>query len=403
MRRLAVFTACFLIVLVSYCIRYSYGVLLPEMLPSLEISKTEAGVIYASFFIAYTIFSPVLGLLGDRMDIRWLLTIFTVLLGAGTFLMAFSSSVLVASLFFTIVGVGASATWVPVMALAQKWAPDRHRGLTLAVIDIGSAFSLILVSTVLPRIVVTHSWQYAWMTLGGLAFILAIINYFMVRNPPVKATQETARPSLREFTNSIRDIYAGLLGNARLWFIGLAYLLTGFAVMVPLTFMVTYAAEELTFTYAAAARLIIIIGAGAIAGKVILGYLSDRISRKIILIICGLFIAVGCAGISWTSNYIVIFIFTIIFGAGYGAVWPMYAACAADYFPREYSGMVVGLWTLFLGIGLTLSPIVAGWLADISGSLEWSFIAAGAGGLISIVFLLPLRRVKPGDISPYQE
>ena len=40
-----VFTACFLTVFISYSIRYGYGVLLPEMLPALAITKAEAGVI----------------------------------------------------------------------------------------------------------------------------------------------------------------------------------------------------------------------------------------------------------------------------------------------------------------------------------------------------------------------
>ena len=65
-RALGVLVACFCTVFTSYAIRYGYGVLLPEMLPDLAISKTEAGIIYASFFIAYTILSPLLGLLGDR-------------------------------------------------------------------------------------------------------------------------------------------------------------------------------------------------------------------------------------------------------------------------------------------------------------------------------------------------
>jgi fucose permease len=62
-RSLAVIIASFFTVLIGFAIRANYGVLLPEMLPSLGISKTEAGVIYGSFFMAYTVFSPVLGLL----------------------------------------------------------------------------------------------------------------------------------------------------------------------------------------------------------------------------------------------------------------------------------------------------------------------------------------------------
>ena len=124
-RALVVLIACFCTIFTSYAIRYGYGILLPEMLPALAITKTEAGVIYASFFIAYTVMSPLLGLLGDRYDVRLLLTVFVAMLGAGTFLMAYSSSITQASLFFALAGIGSAACWAPVMAVAQRWVRRR--------------------------------------------------------------------------------------------------------------------------------------------------------------------------------------------------------------------------------------------------------------------------------------
>jgi sugar phosphate permease len=74
-RTFGVLLACFLTVLAAYSIRYSYGTLLPEMLPALSISKAQAGVIYSSYFIAYTVFSPVLGLMADRFNLRIMIAV----------------------------------------------------------------------------------------------------------------------------------------------------------------------------------------------------------------------------------------------------------------------------------------------------------------------------------------
>ncbi len=393
-RRWAVFIACFLIVLIAYCIRYGYGILLPEMLPSLDITKTEAGVIYSCFFIAYTICSPLLGLMADRLNVRRVLTLFMLILGAGTFLMAYASSVVVASLYFTIVGIGAAATWVPVMALAQKWSTDKYRGTTLALIDIGSALGLILVSTLLPQIIAAQSWNRAWMVMGGMAVVMGILTYILVRDPQRQMSGRS--PVQKPQTGPILTVYRRLLADGRFWLLGLAYLLTGFAVMVPLTFLVTYANQDLAFTYEAATRLVVITGASAIAGKIVLGYVSDKVRRKYILVLCGLLITAGCAGTAWLSGP-AFYLSVALFGMGYGAVWALYAACASDYFDRSLSGIIVGLWTVFLGVGLTLSPIVAGWLADATGSLTWSFITAGIGGLVSVLFLVPLGKPCPPD------
>src|SRR3972149_3979054 len=113
MNKRLVLAACFLTVFIAYAIRYGYGVLLPEMLVSLEINKTDAGIIYSAFFIAYTVASPFCGLVSDRYGSRWLLATFVTALGAGAFLMSFATSILEASLFFTLAGIGSAACRAP--------------------------------------------------------------------------------------------------------------------------------------------------------------------------------------------------------------------------------------------------------------------------------------------------
>ena len=63
-------------------------------------------------------------------------------------------------------------------------------------------------------------------------------------------------------------------------------------------------------------------------------------------------------------------VFTAIFSLGYGTIWSMYAASASDYFSKESSGSIVGLWTVFLGVGSILSPIIVGRIADTTGTLS---------------------------------
>jgi len=397
-RALAVFIACFCTVFMAYAIRYSYGVLLPEMLPFLAISKTEAGVIYASYFTAYTIVSPVLGFLADRYDVRFLITLFTVLLGAGTFLMAYSSSTVQASLFITLAGIGSAACWVPVMALAQRWAGDRRRGMTLAFIDVGSSLGVVWTGSAVPLIVMAYSWRMGWMSLGIMALLLAIINFSMVRNPPVEKSGLRNINLEQRTREPISTIYNRLLRDTRFWLIGFAYMLTGFSIIIPFTFLSTYAVQELAFPYEAATGLITVIGITAMVGKLVLGPLSDKVGRIKVMMLCAVLIGAGSLGMAYSRGSILILV-TTIFGLGYGAVWSMYAASASDYFSREYAGSIVGLWTVYLGIGSIFAPIIAGWIADTTGTLAWSFVLAMAGAVISLILLLLVRRMAPGGAT----
>jgi len=395
-RALVVLVACFCTIFTSYGIRYSYGVLLPEMLPSLAISKTEAGVIYASYFIAYTVFSPVLGLLADRCDVRVLLTLFSAMLGVGTFLMAYSSSPVQASLFFTLAGVGSAACWAPVMVLAQRWTSDKRRGMTLASIDVGSALGIVAGGSAVPLIVMAYSWRMGWMSLGTLAFLVAGINFFLVRDRKVEKSSLHHPKLERHIGEPVSVTYIRLMHDVRFWLIGLAYLFTGFSILIPLTFISTYAVQELAFPYEVAARLVTVIGVGAIVGKLVLGPLSDTVGRIRIMMLCAILIAVGSLGMAYNQGFLALTLCTAIFGVGYGTVWSMYAASASDYFSKESTGSIVGLWTLYLGIGSIVSPIIAGWIADTTGTLAWSFLLAMAGAVISLFLLLPVWRTSSG-------
>ena len=108
--------------------------------------------------------------------------------------------------------------------------------------------------------------------------------------------------------------------------------------------------------------------------------------------LCGVLISVSTLGIGYYKSFVTLSLFTVVFGFGQGAVYPLYATYAADYFSKEFTGSIIGLWTLFLGIGLILAPIIAGWIADTTRTLTSSFILAAVTAMISFFLLLPVRK-----------
>jgi len=388
-RATAVLCACFCTIFAAYSIRYSYGTLLPEMLPYLSITKAEAGGIYSSYFAAYTILSPILGLAADRYSIRFLVSIFVAIMGAGTFLMQYPTSLLQASLFFTVAGIGCSACWAPVMALAQRWTSDKRRGLSLSLVDAGSSLGVMAAGGLVPLAVAGAGWQLGWMGLGIMGLALGVINFILIRDRPGPSSPAkiVARPRAR-FSGTT---YKQLLRDRRFWLLGLAYLLTGFAIIIPFTFISTYAVQELAFPYESATLLITIIGGGGMIGKLTLGPLSDRVGRIKIMALCAALITAGCLAMAYGRGPVLMAV-CFIFGIGYGACWALYAACAADFFSRQSAGKIIGLWTFLLGIGSVIAPIISGWSKDVSGTFMWAFIIAAAGGLVSLLFLLPVMR-----------
>ena len=363
------------------------------MITSLAISKTHAGMIYSFYFVAYSVCSPILGLLADRYDARIILTLFVFILGIGAYLMSHSSSVINASVFFTIAGIGHSACWVPVVTLIQRWVSDKYRGTALAFADLGSATGITVWSVIMPLIVSRYGWTTGWECLGMSALLVAGLNFLVVRNQPEEKPVSRNPVTDRPDSESVRATYIRLLCDTKFWLIGLSYLFIGFSILIPFTFLSTYAAQELKMPYETATGLIAVIAVAGVFGKLVLGHLSDTIGRLKVMMLCGVLTAGGSLGMAYFHWLFTICLSSAVFGIGYGAIWPVYAASTRDYFSKKIAGSVIGLWTFYLGVGSILSPLIAGWSIDTTGSYQWAFLLAMISAIISLLLLLPISRI----------
>ena len=249
----------------------------------------------------------------------------------------------------------------------------------------------------MPYIVEAASWTVGWISLAIMALLATILNAFLVKSYPPDKTGLTEQKVRNQISESIGTTYVKLLRNAKFWLIGLSYLLIGFSILIPFTFLPTHAIQTLAMPYQIAKWLIIIVAATGIAGKLVLGHLSDTKGRIKIIMLCDILIAAGGIGMAYSNNFITLGISSAIFGVGYGALWPVYAAITADYFPKMYSGRIIGLWTLYMGVGSIVAPPLAGWTIDSTGIFVWAFILTTASAILSLILLLPLSRTPPSS------
>lgn len=391
--------ASFVTVFTAYSIRLSYGILLPEMIVSLKITKAEAGLIASSFYLTYTLFSPLLGFLVDRFDARNLLVLFCFILAAGTFLMGKPQSLLQACTFFAIVGVGSAAMWTPVVTLVQRWFGVKRRGTVLGVLSIGYAIGYGMMGLLLPPLVERYDWRTCWLILSGLAFALVPLNGIFLRTKPqdmnlkpwgsdsdLVCERHPARPN-----GGIP--YRELLKLPSLWLAAISYFFIGFTSYIINLFIVTYGTLELKYPFAQAAQLASAIAFSGIIGALFIPMLSDSLGRKKCLILIHASLTLSIMLIIGAGNHWPVLFFTVsLFGVFYAAAWPMYAAAAADFFPREATGTVLGFWTIFYGLALILAPTLGGYVADLTGTFTWPFLLAAATGVLGAVFFSKVKK-----------
>jgi MFS family permease len=218
------------------------------------------------------------------------------------------------------------------------------------------------------------------------------MNFFFVKSRPPHepGSQETGRAPGAHIP--IKAAYRAILSDKKFYLIGLSYLLISFSILIPFTFLTAYATQELMIPYQSAAGLVAVIGVAGAVGKLPLGHVSDILGRIKVMMLCGVLTGAGGLGLAFAQGSILLIIATAVFGAGYGTIWAVYAASARDLFSKEYSGSIVGLWTLYHGAGSVLAPVLAGWTIDMTGTYFWAFLLAVVSSTLSLLVLLPVAK-----------
>jgi sugar phosphate permease len=125
-----------------------------------------------------------MGWFTDRIGGRKVISFFCLFLGGGTFLMGKTENLITSAFFYSIVGIGAAATWVPIVTVIQNWFGTKRRGFALGILSPSSGIGFGLMGLILPRIVLQYDWRVCWFVLGISGFLLFFLNGSLLRDQP---------------------------------------------------------------------------------------------------------------------------------------------------------------------------------------------------------------------------
>jgi sugar phosphate permease len=383
---------CFINLFISYSVRLGYSVVLPEMIRHLGFSRADAGSIFNAYLLTYISVTPFTGYLTDRLGARRVIAVCLMLLGTGVLLLGTVDHLWSACLCFGLAGLGATGVWVPIITVVQRWFSYRRKGLALGVLSTGYGLGFAVMGAVFPWVVEHYSWRHAWYVLGILALGLALPNGLVLRSDPADCGLRPWGPGESQRSapenNKLKVPLRSIVRQSNFWIIGASYLSLSYGLYGFTTFMVDYASNQLNLPLEQASLLASIHGLFQVAGVLIVLPVSDYAGRKRTILVSNAVITLLLIGLLFIGeSWILLCGITGALAVFYGSTFPIYGACAGDYFPREAMGTVAGAWTPFYGIGAILTHWITGMLRDVTGVYDHAYIICAAMAAVSVALM----------------
>ena len=378
--------AC-LVVLISLGVRQTFGLFFMDFKEDLGISLTEAGLSIGLQMLMWGLTGPIFGAIADKYGGHKAIALAFVFFIAGIYFLYAGPNT---GIFFQIdmgilvgIGLGGTAISIP-MAIVGKHFPLSNRTIAMSLVTAIGSFGYFLSPLLTTYSLSENGWQITLIAFLVALFIGLIVSYF-VRSPSLEQSIET--PNSQSTLEAIKEAFAS---KSYILLVS-GFFVCGFHITLVGTHVPTYVIDRGLESWTAAA-ILSLIGLFNIFGSLLSGYLSTKISKKIILSVI-----YSLRGLS-----IIFFIFlpasninAFIFGASFGFLWlstvPATSGIVAHMFGTKYLGLLYGIVFLSHQVGSFFGAYLGGLFHDLYGSYDYAWYLAIALSVFAAIIHLPIK------------
>src|SRR5215813_7392248 len=275
---------------------------------------------------------------------------------------------------------------LPNQVLLSRWfdkARGKAMGLAYLGIGVGGAVVPLLSNWLVPRL----GWHGALQALGVLIMIIALPMALIVRSPALPVARKSEAPP--PVTPVLRSRYFYLLAIGSMCSIG--------AIGGTNQHLKLFLTVDHGFTQGDAARIASMVLGFSLLGRLLLGWLADRIPKKYVMLLIYCLVALSIPLLFASAHPFALNLFAVVFGISLGGDYMIIPLMGAELFGVRVLGRLMGIVLTADGVAEALSPMLVGYLRKTTGAYSVAFaamIGMGAIGAVAVV-LLKRSRVTP--------
>lgn len=301
----------------------------------------------------------------------------------------------------TVMGAGAAAVWVPMVAVAQSVIPLRHRGKALGLMSSGTAYGVFLNGLIIPQLVVAGargSWRDVWLVMGAIAGALLVLGFWRLRalGRVMPVSPSSAAPSSTPEPNRWQSLARPLA----LLLIATMFL-NGLACMPFQTYLAPLLQDDLGLPIAFAGRVWSVIGLTGMVGGFLVGLLADRISIKWAMVLTYVVLAAAALAVLAVSTGhlaadVAMLVAAALFALAFNAIYGLVPAYISTMFGGGAT-LLFGFGNIAIGLGGLVGNIAGGYAREAAGTFTpiYTLILAATLAQILLAIATPNERKAP--------
>ncbi|PWT70457.1 MAG: MFS transporter [Proteobacteria bacterium] len=369
-----------------------------------SLSNTQVGFIFSAFAYPYLVFQIIGGWLGDRLGARRILVLCGAIWASATLLTGFAQGFLTMVMARVLLGLGEGATFPAATRAMSNWTPASARGMAQGITHAFARLGNAITPSLVAWLMVALSWRGSFVVLGLLSIVwVALWAWYFRDDPrdhPAATSAELATlPPYSGRGSHVKVPWAALARRMRP--VTVVYFCYGWTLWLFLSWIPSYFLHSHHLDLKRSAIFASGVFFAGVIGDTLGGVVSDRLARrhrnlKVArrnLVIVG-FVAAALSLIPLQLTQDAIVAALCLSGGFFFAeltIGPMWAI-PMDIAPR-YAGTASGLMNVGSAFAAIVSPVVGGWLIDVTGNWKLPFI--GSMVLLTLgAALTPLMRVE---------
>ncbi len=396
--------------IINYMDRASLSVMAPFIEKDLELSATQMGIVFSSFFLGYALFCFIGGICADKFGPRKTMAsamgLWSVFCGLTSLVTGFFSMVAVRVLF----GMGEGPMGTTNNKTIKSWFPRKEAAFATGFINSGQPLGGALCGPIVGMFALALGWRTAFVIIMMMGLVWIIFWLRTARDMPEQHPKMTPQElaHIRQDTQAVAEELKSsgpklsyYLKQRTVWAIAAGYFAYSYVLSFFLTWFPTYLVQSHGLnikTMGFVNAIPWLFGAiGLITGGLICDWLYRRSGKALTssktVVVTGMVIS-ACSIIyasTISTLYPAVILMTLTVYALYNAgtcIW----STVLDTIPAKSIGSVGGFIHFIANLAGIIGPTLTGIILDKSHSFPLTFIIAG---IVAIIGAMAILMTKP--------